>query len=68
IKLFERQCRHDVNGKEHPADGYVDAGFIDSVTKDHYIYMIKAPYGSEIEVIRPNDHAYLMAERVPGRR
>ncbi len=68
VKLFERQCRHDADGKEHPSEGYVDAGFIDSITKDHYIYMIKAPYGSEIEVIRPNDHGYLMAERLPGRR
>lgn len=68
VKLFERQCHHDADGKEHPEDGYMDAGFIDAITKDHYLYQIKAPYGSEIEVIRPTDHGYLMAERIPDRR
>lgn len=68
VKLFERQCRHDVDGTEHPGQGYVEAGFIDAITKDHYLYKIQAPYGSEIEVIRPNDHGYLMAERLPGRQ
>ncbi len=67
VKVFERNCKHDADGTEHSDGQYLEAGVTEPLAKDNPLIRIGAPYGSEIEIIRPNDHGYIMVERLRGR-
>ena len=62
VHLQEKNCRHDPDGSEYPQDDYHDGGTIDKLTKDHYLYQIKANRGAIVEIIAETYHGYVKVD------
>lgn len=65
VVLTYQSCEHDINGQEHPSGKFVPDGEIESLTKNHYVYMAQAEptYGSVIEIVAPTQHGYVKVEK-----
>ena len=64
VIFTEKNCKHDFDGTEHlQAEFRKSSDSIDKLTKNHWLYMLEAPYGSLIEVVGNTTHYFMIPQK-----